>query len=191
MFHYLYIHRKKYGYAIGGVIIVLLLAAFVVKLYPNRFEKNVNSITEFEVKKMLGQRSEIWSISYELALKHKMLGIGTGYQIEAFLSEAEMEVINKDRLFMNAHNQFLQTFLDHGILGLCVLLFLIIYSFYFAVKTQNYLLLMLQITLFVNIIFESMFERSHGIITFVLFYCFFLAKNNIFATVNSKSIENL
>jgi len=183
LFHYLYTHRKTVWHGIGGMLIVLLLAIAVTKLFPGRVGDYVDKINteQPQVENMLGLRSEIWSTTYQLAMKNKMLGIGTGYRAENYLTDAELEIFDKNHLFINAHNQFLQTFLDHGILGLCLLVFFIIYSFYFAVKTRNYLLFMLIFSVLINMLFESMLERGHGIFAFSLFYCLFIAKNNIFA----------
>jgi O-antigen ligase len=138
---------------------------------------------------MLGLRSEIWSISYQLAMEHKMLGIGSGYNNENYLTAEESQIVNQETSFINAHNQFLQTFLEHGIIGLCVFIFLIIYSFYYAIKTKNYLLLMLLISLFFNILFESMLERGHGIFTFSLLYCLFIAKNIFLPFVKKSDLK--
>jgi len=184
-FHYFHTRKKTIWYGIVGTLIVLLFTFTIIKLFPGRVQ-HMMILEQQEGKNVLGLRSEIWSITYQLAMKNKMLGIGTGHHAESYLTDAELEIFDKNRLFINAHNQFLQTFLDHGILGLFLLGFLISYSFYFAIKTKNYLLSMLMISIFINILFESMLERGHGIFAFTLFYCLFIAKNNIFATVIQK-----
>jgi len=188
VFYYLYAHKKTLWYGVGGILAILLFAVIITKLFPNRMEYYVEkmSVEQLQAKNILGLRSEIWEISYQLAMKHKMWGIGTGHDAESYLTVDEMEVFNKNHLFINAHNQFLQTLLDHGIFGLLFLVSLLICSFYFAIKTKNYLLLMLMTALIINIFFESMLERGHGIFTFTLFYGLFVVKNNIFA--NSENL---
>ena len=187
-FYYLYTHKKTFWYGIRGILIVLLLAVAITKLFPGRVGSYVHKVNtrQPQTENVLGLRGEIWSTTYQLAMKNKMLGIGTGHHAESYLTDTELEIFDKNHLFINAHNQFLQTFLDHGILGLCLLIFFIVYSFYFAIKTKNYLLFMLMISIFINMLFESMLERGHGIFAFSLFYCLFVAKNNIFATVIPK-----
>jgi O-antigen ligase len=182
-------HKKDYGQVVGLVITVLLFSVMLVKLFPHRVENYISDIKVQEqslVEKVFGIRSEIWSISFQIAMENKWIGVGSGYQNADYLTEADREVITTYSTFINAHNQFLQTFLEHGLVGLCLLLFLVIYSFYYAVKTKNYFLLMLLIIFFVNTLFESMLERHKGIFTFTLFYCLFVVKNNIFATVCKK-----
>ncbi|MCL2436017.1 MAG: O-antigen ligase family protein [Lentimicrobiaceae bacterium] len=190
LFYYFHTRKKTFWYGIVGTLIVLLFTFTIIKLFPGRVGHHITNIEQQEDKNVLGLRSEIWSITYQLAMKNKMLGIGTGYHAESYLTDAELEIFDKNRLFINAHNQFLQTFLDHGIFALLLLVFFIINSFYFAIKTRNYLLFMLMISIFINILFESMLERGHGIFAFSLFYCLFIAKNNIFATAiqNSRDI---
>jgi O-antigen ligase len=176
LFYYLLHHKKSLWKSLVGLLIVLIFIALVVKIFPHRVVSYVDkmNVEQWDTKKVLGQRNEIWSISYKLAMKNKWLGIGTGYRVEQYLTESEMEVYNRELVLINAHNQFLQTFLEHGIFGLGVLLFLMLYSLFFSIKTKNYLLLMLLIGLLVNILFESMLERNQGIFTFTLFYCIFI-----------------
>jgi O-antigen ligase len=193
IFYYLHYHYKSLWYGIGGIVLFILLAVVAIIFFPNRIEEQIKNINPEQTKAhiILGSRNEIWSTAYQLALKHKLTGIGTGYHTESYLSETEMEIFNKNHLFINTHNQFLQKFLEHGIGGFLALVLLIIYSIWFSIKTKNYLLLMLMIALLINIIFECMLERTQGIFTFLFFYGLFIVKNNIFATANSKTISYL
>jgi len=179
LFYYLYTHKKNYGYGVAGIILVLLFAFALTQLFSGRIGSYIKATTheQLQLEKVLGLRNNIWQISYKLAMENKMLGIGTGYHNESYLTDEEMQIIHKNTAFINAHNQFLQTFLEHGIFGLLILIFFISYSFYFAIKTKNYLLLMLLISICLNMVFESMLERSTGIFTFTLFFCIFITKN--------------
>ena len=182
IFYYLHTHNKPYWHGITGILAVSLFVVLIVKLFPSRIGYYVGEVNseQFHTKNLVGIRSEIWEITFRLGMENKMIGIGSGYNSNSYLTEDELDIINEHQLFINAHNQFLQTFLEHGILGFCIIAFLFIYSFYYAIKTKNYLLLMLLVGFFINIFFESMLERGHGIFTFCLFYSLFLAKNDIF-----------
>jgi O-antigen ligase len=189
LFYYLHIHKKSYWYGIGGMIIILLSIFMLIKLFPNRVDYYFTKTTTelLQPKEIVGLRSEIWDISYQLAMENKMSGIGTGYYNENFLQGEKLEIVNQqETTFINAHNQFLQTFLEHGIFGFCILTFLFFYTFYLAIKTKNYLLLVLLISYFINNLFESMLECGHGIFTFNLFFCLFVVKNNIFVPFFEK-----
>ena len=50
---------------------------------------------------------------------------------------------------------------------------------------------MLLIIFGINMFFESMLERSAGIFALNLFFCFFVVKNNIFATACEKQTQIL
>jgi O-antigen ligase len=191
LFYYLHIRKKSLGYGIVGILSLLILAVIVIKIFPNRIGNSIVKIdmTHLQADNILGLRSEIWSKTCRLAMENHLLGIGTGYHPESYVPEEDIEILARHHTFINAHNQFLQTFLEHGITGFGVLVFFILYSFYFAIKTRNYLLLMLMINIGINIFFESMFERAHGIFAFTLFYCLFVVKNNIFATDLKNTYE--
>ena len=193
IFYYLHYHNKSLWYGIGGIALFILLAVVAIIFSQNRFEEQIKNINteHLEANTILGPRNEIWNAAYQLALKHKITGIGTGYHTESYLSEKEMEIFNKNHILINTHNQFLQKFLEHGIGGFLALVLLIIYSFWFSIKTKNYLLLMLMIALLINIIFECMLERTQGIFTFLFFYCLFIVKKKYLCNVNSKTISYL
>ncbi|MDR0206862.1 MAG: O-antigen ligase family protein [Bacteroidales bacterium] len=180
--YYLCTHKKNYPYIIGIFIITALFALALVKFFPGRMDSYIKGtyLKEKDKFDILESRSEIWTACFKIAIENKFTGIGSGYDYIGYLDENEKELFGENKLFLNAHNQYLQTFLDHGVFGLLILFFLIIYSFYLAVKTKNYLLFMLLLALTINIIFESMLERSNGIFTFCLFFILFLPFNSIY-----------
>ena len=193
---YLFNHKKQYRQTIIIFSTVMIISVLLVKIFPNRVEKYVSTINDTEqiddnkfIEKVFGLRSEIWHITLNLTMENKWLGIGTGYKNDEILEEDELKTIHTYSSFINAHNQFLQIFLEHGIFGLIIIFFLIGYSFYYAIKTKNYLLLMLLITFCINMFFESMLERNRGIFAFSLFYGLFMLKNDIFATVSKETLE--
>jgi len=179
LLYFLKTQKKGYVYGVIGTVILFLLIFFIAISSSSRMGNLTKKLTyeQFQTEKILGMRSNIWQITTRIAVENKMLGVGTGYKNESYLTEADMQYINKDRLFINAHNQYLQTFLEHGIVGIFVLFFLLLYSFYYAIKTKNYLLFTLLLSICINMVFESMLERNRGIFIFSLFYCLFIAKN--------------
>ena len=87
---------------------------------------------------------------------------------------------------LNAHNQYLQTFIGTGILGFVLLLimtlFLIIYSFF----KKNYILMLFSILISFNFMVESMLQSQAGFIFFTFFLCLFLKYNLKDITIHSK-----
>lgn len=82
----------------------------------------------------------------------------------------------------NAHNQYLQSFLENGIFGFLILIFIIAYGFIAAIKQHNFLLFFLVLLLSVNFLFESMLNRMAG----VVFMMFFL---NLFSFVSTHKLN--
>lgn len=69
---------------------------------------------------------------------------------------------------LNPHNQYLQTALETGVLGMLILLVILGMLIYRAVKTSNWLLLAITLNLTFNMFFESMLQRQSGIVFYTL-----------------------
>lgn len=82
----------------------------------------------------------------------------------------------------NLHNQYLQIFASYGIFVLIFFLSYIIYSFYSALKTKDYLFIYFLLITTSVFIFESLLSRNKGIVFFIFFNTLFL--------MNSKKNEN-
>ena len=78
----------------------------------------------------------------------------------------------------NPHNQFLQTALEIGIVGLLLLLTLFGSTLRFAWKHRNYALLIMTACLVFNALFESMFQRQSGIVFFSFWICLLIVYSN-------------
>ncbi|MFD2698170.1 O-antigen ligase family protein [Mesonia sediminis] len=69
----------------------------------------------------------------------------------------------------NTHNQYLQTMLENGWMGICILLFAIIYGFIKAIKQKKYLFLGVLMIFCIFFLTESILERQLGILSFLIF----------------------
>ena len=116
------------------------------------------------------KRLVMWTVTGELILDHPM-GVGTG-NVDEYL-HARLDQYGFDQLVaddLNPHNQYLQTTLEIGIIGLLLLLGLIGSCIYIAIKKRSFLLLLLISGLAFNMFFESMLQRQSG----VVFYSFWI-----------------
>ena len=84
----------------------------------------------------------------------------------------------------NCHNQFLETQLTIGVLGSIILLLLIIYVSFIAIKTRNYLLLASIWLVYLGMLTESLLERQLGSFLLLFFTSFFYL-----AFVNQKQTK--
>lgn len=129
-----------------------------------------------------GERILIWSSAFEIIRGHFLLGVGTGDVEDHLLQKyREYNIREALRQHLNAHNQYLQTFIGLGIFGFLVLMFMLILPAYYALKHQSFLYFIFLIIMAVNLLVESMFETQAG----VVFYAFF----NAFLFFNVKKTE--
>ena len=196
--------RKKfskklfYSFVLGGLISIIA----IVKYTPDvntQFINSVNYLTEYledpeeffsSKQKFVGgseTRLIMWAASTQVFSEHP-LGVGTG-NVDDFLSDKLTE-IGQPRMAvknLNPHNQFLQTAVEIGVFGLFLLILLVIYGTYVSIRTKNWLLLFLIISLTFNCLFESMLQRQSGIV----FYTFWICLLPIYfpETIKMKSVK--
>lgn len=123
------------------------------------------------------KRLVMWTVTTELILEHPF-GVGTGNVDEYLFGRLEkygFHQLVKDDL--NPHNQYLQTTLEIGIVGILLLLGFICSTIYLAIKHRNFLLLVLVSGLAFNMLFESMLQRQSGIV----FYAFWIPLTLVYA----------
>ncbi len=108
-----------------------------------------------------------------------LLGLGLGNAQSLLTSYYEYYNLYEGFYSFNFHNQYLQTLIELGYIGLILLLLIIFYGLYFSFKRKNLLMVIfffLMISLFLT---ESFFSRQKGILFFIFVYCiFFNLKNN-------------
>ncbi|MBI5218489.1 MAG: O-antigen ligase family protein [Bacteroidia bacterium] len=117
-------------------------------------------------------RLVIWFESLDIIRNNLIFGVGTGDYIDELIVLYKKNNIEKAyKHHYNAHNQFIDTIIGHGLIGLVPLVFLFIYPLIFAIKRKNYLFAFFLLVVNINFIFESMLNRQAG----VTFYTFFIS----------------
>ncbi|MHC1706081.1 MAG: O-antigen ligase family protein [Bacteroidales bacterium] len=118
------------------------------------------------------ERILIWKSSLEIVKENPALGVGTGDVKDALLQKYEENHITAAiTKRLNAHNQYLQTCIALGLIGLLVLLLCLLLPAISAIKNHDLLYFLFLMLVFLNLLFESMLERQAG----VVFYSFFNA----------------
>jgi O-antigen ligase len=115
----------------------------------------------------------MWTVAYKACSEH-LLGVGTG-NVDEVLKQKLMELKQLELVEFNynPHNQFLQTFLEIGMLGFSLLVLIIALPIYFGIRYKKYILVILSLSLFFNCLFESMLQRQSGIVFYTFFLCLF------------------
>jgi O-antigen ligase len=143
-----------------------------------RFETMWSSIANSKTKnnntvESNSARIIMWSTSVDVWNENFLCGVGTGDYDDA-LTEKNRQYKNfgvaSERL--NAHNQFLNTGVQLGLLGVVVLLMIFLSAYFNPTKSIWYTLILL--VFFINFLVESFLETQAGIILFctllLLFY---------------------
>lgn len=103
-------------------------------------------------------------------------GVGCGDKDAAL--EAAYKKMNVEEDFLielfNPHNQYLDTLMVTGILGLLSLLSMVLVPFFLAIRERNWLLLAFIFSFIVSIAFESILERNVGKVFLAMFLPFLL-----------------
>jgi O-antigen ligase len=179
-----FINQKRYLVGIVAVVAVLMVsAAFIVfpgfnqrfydlKLFFNGKEKQ-QDVTSTSIRK------NVWDASIKIISTNPIIGVGTGDVKDVLLKEYEKLGFEKALdVKLNAHNQFLQTAVSLGILGLLVLLSSLLIPLISAFRRGDYVFMLLFGLLIFNFFTESMLERQAGVIFFSFFITLFLSKHN-------------
>ncbi len=172
--------------------IVLVLSVFVLgiviayKLFPTPFERLKYALKVSEsistIDKTDGEstavRVLIWQESVKIIKQHFLFGTSAGDANDKLVQAYEKEgMTGALRKKLNAHNQFLQTFIGTGLIGFVLLLLITIGVLVFSIFTKNTLLMLFSALTTLNFLVESMLQAQAGFIFFIFFLCFLLKYN--------------
>ncbi len=192
---YMIVYEKKIYQGIAYILLVALMFYFSLLIFPTSLNRIIeyrevvdNKITMNEADNETGDRITIWRNSTDVIKKHFLFGVGTGdvkdNLLEEYKQSESTEALEKR---LNAHNQFLQTFITLGIVGFLVLILSVVLPAYYALKHHCSLYIIFLTIIVINFLVESMLETQAG----VVFYAFFNAIFFYFAKINDHSDHQL
>lgn len=169
-----------------GVIAIVVLAFFTVPRFKARFAiMFTGTPTEIATTNNPSVESNaarviMWTTSAELIKEHPLLGVGTGDVSDEMdrrnFEKGNLGVAEKS---MNAHNQYLNTGVQLGLLGLIPLLMILAVTFRSAVKERSLPLLLILTVIALTLLFESFLETQAGIIPVTLLISLFALKSRV------------
>ena len=172
----LIIFKHNWRWGLGLLMIPLLIYAGLT-LFPDlgkRFKEAGSDIQSLDTKgkdpKSTAQRILIWKSSFELIREHPLFGVGTGDVKDALMEKYKANNLTKilaEKL--NAHNQYLQTFISIGVFGFMALVFMLVAPAVHAFQRKDFVYFLFLIIFAVNIGVESMLENQAGVIFYALF----------------------
>lgn len=163
----------------GALIGAPLFALAVFWILPERLQSRFTELTQFEYDIHAQEERQFNGLTIRLAewegaftaLKgHWWLGHGTGSGQTA-LREAYKSIgfqVGLERDF-NAHNQYLETCLHNGLLGLLLLLAVFAFAFRTAWQQHNWLALWFVVFVMLCLLSESMLLRHRGILLLAVY----------------------
>lgn len=167
------IRYKNPALAFGLVILISGIFIYVSTTQVDRFKSVKTELTETKTQSSSGSRLLLWQYSLDLVKEKPFLGYGTGdikkVLMEKWESEEFYYALKKE---LNPHNQFLQTTLSTGILGLLCLLGAFFVPLKFRKRHTNILYVLFIMNILMNAMTESILERQDGIIFYALFNVF-------------------
>ncbi|MEI7490439.1 MAG: O-antigen ligase family protein [Bacteroidota bacterium] len=178
--------QKKAFLGLGLIILFMMFIRAGLHVFSGTSDRVMQSTGTLsgtpgqETSKSTSDRIDIWKVSLEVIKSNVLTGVGTGDVKDVLIGKYKENKIEEALEFkLNAHNQYLQTFMTLGIFGITALLLMLFLPMVSAFR-KHYLLYFVFTLLFaVNILVESMFETQAG----VVWYAFF---NIILFSVNSE-----
>ncbi len=176
---------RKFGRLAGGISLFILpvIGFFIItktpqiegewngaKWYAEQYVKDPEGFVRNATYPMSGseERLILWTVSTQ-EFRKNMMGVGTGNTEEtianALIDHGQTEQAEKN---LNPHNQFLQTGLEVGIIGLILLCVIFGFGIYLGIRNGNPLLLIVSASIAFNCLFESMLQRQSGVVFFAL-----------------------
>lgn len=158
------------------ILLVSLIFVYVQK--SSRLKPMVTSVetivkTGKSSDSTTGIRFEIWKTTIKEIKSNWLIGVGAGdIKSTLYNNYADNSSNSIVKNSFNIHNQYLETFLGQGIVGILLLLAMLFLGLQEAIKRKNWLL-----TVFVGIIAinfgpESMLNTLAGVVFFSFFYYF-------------------
>lgn len=176
-----------------GIFSFLLLVTPIILLNNERikefFTTHSFDINNTDPTKKIDARVYIWYYNIELIKENFWMGTTPGDYPEDILdiytsSNYEKGIENN----YNAHNQFLDSFAQLGILGFISLILPIIGGFVISVKERKFVAFSFLYLICINFLSESILNKQSGILFYAFFFSFlfFLEKRKNKVRINSE-----
>jgi len=175
--YYLVYKGHRTNILISGTLLIAFL--LTLSLFPQSYSRFYNAESALEKEPDTDSEESsvarilIWQTSLELIKNNPLFGVGTGdveTELMKLYEEKSIKLAMDETL--NAHNQYLQTFIALGIIGFVVLIASFVLPAVYAFRKKHLLYLLFLAIFAFNLLVESMFERQAGVVFYALFNSF-------------------
>ncbi|MFC2101763.1 O-antigen ligase family protein [Bacteroidota bacterium] len=133
--------------------------------------ENMDSV-KADHEESTGERVLVWRSAWNIIKQHPLIGVGTGDVKDALMEEyASKGIKYAFSRNLDAHSQYLQTYLSVGLPGFLLLVTMLVWPAIIAFSRKDYIYFFFLLLFGMNLLTESMFENQAG----VVFYAFFNA----------------
>lgn len=155
---------------------VLLGSVYFTPYFQKRFEPSTTETTQISDMEF---RELHWkSVLETIAQNNLLIGYGTrSHRDYLYNKYKEYGLTSAYKEGYNAHNQYLEVFLEFGLLGLVIFLGLILYLMWVFKKNRDYFALSILFVFLVYMLTESIFQRHSGVVIFSFLIALFLNEN--------------
>ncbi|HTA84376.1 MAG TPA: O-antigen ligase family protein [Bacteroidia bacterium] len=170
---------KKYSYKTSGLLFVIMTAIYFLTFHfvigqRSRVAGAVNSMVNKPINaasvESTQARSIVWKAAIEVIELHPFIGVGTGSAdtvlVKQYLNDGYTGVAKEH---LNTHDQYLQTTVILGVIGLLSLLACFIFPFFTCINNKRFIYGAFLLIVAANFLVESMLETQSG----TIFYGFF------------------
>ncbi len=163
--------------SIGSLLLIFSLMLFSNNPLSSRFNEIFNAFSTFKTENNPSDESNasrliMWSTSTKLIKENFVLGVGSGDVKDALKAKnSKLGNTGVVKHNLNAHNQFLNTWVQIGLFGFIALCMIIFYQFK---ATSNFEMKLLAFGFAFSMLFESFVESQAGIIPFALLTSLYL-----------------
>jgi len=168
--------QKRTFFGLGVIILFLMLVRAGLHVFSgtsDRVEQSTETLSGKaapETSKSTNDRIAIWKISLEIIKSNPLTGVGTGDVKDVLVAKYRENNIGEAlELKLNAHNQYLQTFMTLGLPGIIMLLLMLILPMTAAFRSRDFLYFVFLLLFSLNILVESMFETQAGVVWYAFF----------------------
>ncbi len=175
--HKYWVIRRKYVPATFAIIGLIGFIATAFALMPNfqyRFADQIRNLkqywNEYHPDNSTSLHLHSWKCALELIGERPVFGYGTGAEVEQLIGcYRQGGFVKSFENRYNAHNEFLSSMLNHGIIGIAILVAFFVHSFRMAWHYRDSLLMAVLLLFLVASCFESTLNVYRGVVFLGLF----------------------
>jgi len=191
---------QRRDYSVPRIILIGLAISFILSafyLFPptkSRFGEAFKTLNNYEQlesenNESTAERILIWGSTLETGMKELVIGHGIGdVHDELGVIYEKNQVYQAHRLKLNAHNEYLQTFVAIGLAGMAILISSLLLPLIISFRKKNILYAVFLLIIGSNFLFESMLSRQAGVVFYAFFNVFFLffLKDDFFSSDRTR-----